>query len=86
MVYGKTPFADLQMLSKLQAIVNPHYEIVFPKTADEDAVDVMKQCLRRKPEERPPIIGNGGLLDEHRFLNHNQHHQRRVPLSVDRGG
>lgn len=69
MVYGKTPFADLHMIQKLQAIINPNYQIAFPANVDEDAIDAMKQCLRRKAEERPPIVGPGGLLTEHRFLN-----------------
>ena len=69
MVYGKTPFADLHLLQKLQAITNPKHKIRFGETADPDAVDAMRRCLRRDPEERLPIIGRGGLLNEHMFLN-----------------
>lgn len=70
MVYGRTPFADLHMIQKLQAIVNPSYNIVFPPgVEDEGAVDAMKACLRRNAAERPPIIGENGLLNEHCFLN-----------------
>jgi len=69
MCYSKTPFADLLMFPKLQAIVNPNHEIEFPDTIDEAAVDAMKLCLRRKPEERAPIVGDNGLLNKHRFLN-----------------
>ena len=69
MAYGKTPFASLHMIQKLQAIINPDHEISFPNTVDEAAIDAMKRCLRRKPEERPPIVGIGGLLNEHQFLN-----------------
>jgi serine/threonine-protein kinase TTK/MPS1 len=69
MCYSKTPFADLLMFPKLQAIVNPKHEIEFPNTIDEAAVDAMKLCLRRKPEERAPIVGENGLLNNHRFLN-----------------
>jgi hypothetical protein len=69
MAYGKTPFASLHMIQKLQAIINPDYEISFPCTVDEAAIDAMKRCLRRKPDERPPIVGKGGLLNEHQFLN-----------------
>lgn len=69
MVYGKTPFADLHMIQKLQAIVNPNHAIAFPDHVNGGAVDAMKQCLRRKPEDRPPIVGSKGLLNEHRFLN-----------------
>eukprot|EP00549_Striatella_unipunctata_P015260 CAMPEP_0118678962 /NCGR_PEP_ID=MMETSP0800-20121206/3516_1 /TAXON_ID=210618 ORGANISM="Striatella unipunctata, Strain CCMP2910" /NCGR_SAMPLE_ID=MMETSP0800 /ASSEMBLY_ACC=CAM_ASM_000638 /LENGTH=398 /DNA_ID=CAMNT_0006574889 /DNA_START=39 /DNA_END=1235 /DNA_ORIENTATION=+ len=69
MVFGRTPFAQLHMFQKLQAIVNPNYQIDFPSDADEAAVDTIKLCLRRKPEDRPPIVGANGLLNEHRFLN-----------------
>jgi hypothetical protein len=60
------------MIQKLQAIVNPAYKIEFPGGADEAAVDAIKLCLRRKPDDRPPIVGKGGLLNEHYFLNHNR--------------
>jgi serine/threonine-protein kinase TTK/MPS1 len=69
MVYGRTPFAELHMIQKLQAIVNPDYEINFPDDVDEAAIDAMKLCLHRNPQDRAPIVGNNGLLDEHRFLN-----------------
>lgn len=69
MVYGKTPFAELHMIQKLQAIVDPHHQIQFPWSIDKGAKDAIQQCLRRKPEERPPIVGAGGLLSEHKFLH-----------------
>lgn len=69
MVYGTTPFANLHMYNKLQAIVNPNYKIKFPEDVDDAALDVMKQCLQRDPKARPPIIGENGLLDKHPFLN-----------------
>jgi Protein kinase domain len=69
MVYGQTPFADLHMIPKLQAIVNPNYMIKFPENADEAAVDAIQQCLRRQAEDRPPIVGKHGLLNDHYFLN-----------------
>jgi len=68
MVYGKTPFADLHMIQKLQAIINPNHPISFPDTADPLAIDAMKQCLQRECEKRPPIVGRNGLLNEHAFL------------------
>jgi serine/threonine-protein kinase TTK/MPS1 len=68
MVYGKTPFAKLHFVQKLQAIINDDYQIDFPE-ADESSVDAMKLCLRRNPDERPPIMGKGGLLNEHYFLH-----------------
>lgn len=74
MVYGRTPFADLHMIQKLQAIINPKHNIVFPPDAeDEGAVDAMKLCLRRAADERPPIVGENGLLNEHCFL-----HSRKI--------
>ena len=70
MIYGKTPFADLSnIVQKLQAISNPKHQIAFPTTTDASAVDCMKQCLRYKADERPPIVGPNGLLNEHPFLN-----------------
>ncbi len=75
MVYGKTPFYKLHFIQKLQAIVNPNHKINFPEDDDADAaIDAMKLCLCRNPEERPPIVGNNGLLNEHWFL-----HSKRRP-------
>ena len=31
MVYGKTPFAHLGMVQKLQAIINPNMKIHYPE-------------------------------------------------------
>jgi hypothetical protein len=76
MVYGKTPFAELQTIPKLHAIINPAFEIHFPSGADEAAVDAMKLCLRRNPCDRPPIVGNNGLLTEHRFLHTSSRHSK----------
>ena len=77
MVYGQTPFSKLHFIQKLQAIVNPSHAIQFPYDEEADAaIDAMKQCLCRNPEERPPIIGKNGLLNEHWFL-----HSRRAPRS-----
>ena len=75
MVYGKTPFAKLHFIQKLQAIVNPGHTIQFPDDDEaEAAIDAMKLCLCRNPEERPPIIGKDGLLNRHWFL----HSKRRA--------
>jgi hypothetical protein len=76
MVYGRTPFAELHFIQKLQAIVNPNHEIQFPDNVDEAAIDAMKQCLRRKAEDRPPIMGTNGLLNEHYFLHSGRHARR----------
>jgi serine/threonine-protein kinase TTK/MPS1 len=69
MVHGKTPFATLHFIQKLQAIINPNHTIEYSEDADGGAIDAIKQCLRRNPEDRPPIVGEGGLLNEHRFLH-----------------
>lgn len=69
MVYGKTPFYELQMIQKLQAIINPNHSIKFPDDVEEAAIDAMRACLQRKPEDRLPIVGDGGLLNEHVFLH-----------------
>jgi serine/threonine-protein kinase TTK/MPS1 len=68
MIYGRTPFAELHMIPKLQAIVNPNYEIIYPPS-DEAAIDAIKRCLQREPSERAQILGRNGLLSEHPFLN-----------------
>lgn len=86
MVYGRTPFADLHIVQKLQAIVNPNHAIPFPDTADEAAIDAMQRCLRRKPEDRPPIVGPGGLLNEHRFLLSARPHETSHYRTADRTG
>jgi len=71
MVYGRTPFADLHFIQKLQAIVNPNYKIKFPTggSVESAAIDAMKGCLCRSPEDRLPIVGENGLLNKHSFLN-----------------
>lgn len=66
MVYGKTPFQDIQKtVMKLYAIADPHYPINFPDIEDTDVIDVLKRCLRRNPRERPTIPE----LLEHPFLS-----------------
>ena len=58
------------MFQKLQAIVSESHAINFPNTTDEAAIDAMKLCLRRKPEERASIAGDDdGLLTKHYFLH-----------------
>jgi len=69
MCYGRTPFAELHIIQKLQAIVNPNHKIKYPDTIDEAAIDAIQLCLRRTPESRAPIIGKNGLLNEHVFLH-----------------
>jgi serine/threonine-protein kinase TTK/MPS1 len=71
MLYGQTPFAQYHLIVKLQAIINENHQIPFPDAGGsaEGAIDAIKQCLRRRPEERPPIVGENGLLNEHWFLH-----------------
>ncbi len=71
MCYAKTPFADLPFMAKIKAIVNEGHEISFPGTIDTAAIDAMQLCLRFKPEDRAPIVGENGLLNAHRFLHSN---------------
>eukprot|EP00978_Attheya_sp_CCMP212_P022693 scaffold68122_cov49-Attheya_sp.AAC.3 len=71
MVYGRTPFAEFTLIPKLRAIVDENHEISFPGSADAAAIDAIKLCLRRNPDERAPIVGENGLLNEHWFLNSN---------------
>jgi serine/threonine-protein kinase TTK/MPS1 len=66
MVYGKTPFQDIQKtVMKLYAIADPHYPINFPESEDSEVVDVLKKCLKRNPRERPTIPA----LLSHPFLS-----------------
>lgn len=76
MVYGQTPFASLKnMIRKLRAIIDPQHEIPFPSEykVDSSAVDAIKQCLQRNPDNRPPIVSTQkhqiGLLNSHCFLH-----------------
>jgi serine/threonine-protein kinase TTK/MPS1 len=71
MLYGKTPFAKYHFIVKLQAIINEDHKISYPNAGDsaEGAIDAIQLCLRRNPEERPPIVGENGLLNEHWFLH-----------------
>jgi serine/threonine-protein kinase TTK/MPS1 len=68
-VYGRTPFAELSLIHKLQAICDPTHTLVFPPLdpPNTDLLDVMQACLQRDPLKRPTISGAGGLL-EHPFL------------------
>lgn len=69
MVYGKTPFAHLPLPRKVLAICNPNHRIDFPGDVEEGAIDAIQACLQRNPADRLPIVGSGGLLNEHTFLN-----------------
>ncbi|OHT13281.1 CAMK family protein kinase [Tritrichomonas foetus] len=68
LVYNQPPFPQNDLVSKIQAIVNPDYEIEFPFIEDRpdfpDLLDVMSSCLERDPKERPRIED---LLD-HKYI------------------
>jgi serine/threonine protein kinase len=65
MVYGKTPFQDLNLMQKLQSIVSPDYKIPFPAHHNSDVRDTLQRCLTRDPKARPTIA----QLLTHPFLN-----------------
>ena len=72
MVYGKTPFGDLHLYAKLQAITNPTHVIDFPPRgplATPDALACLAGCLAREPAHRPPIVDAARGLLSHAFLN-----------------
>ncbi|KAM6280702.1 dual specificity protein kinase TTK [Porphyrio hochstetteri] len=53
MTYGRTPFQHItNQINKLQAIIDPSYEIEFPDIAEKDLQDVLKHCLVRNPKQR----------------------------------
>lgn len=70
MIYGRTPFADLGLVHKLQAIVSDEVEISYPPVPKkyQAALDVVQLCLQRDPKLRPTITGEKGLL-QHIFLH-----------------
>ncbi|XP_041109198.1 dual specificity protein kinase Ttk-like [Polyodon spathula] len=56
MTYGKTPFQHItNQITKLQAIIDPSYEIEFPDIPEKDLRDVLMKCLVRNPKERVSI-------------------------------
>ena len=69
LVYGKTPFADLNLIQKLHCIVDENHRIAFPYDVHPDVADTIRQCLRRDPTTRPPIAGGPTSLLQHPFLN-----------------
>jgi serine/threonine protein kinase len=58
MVYGKTPFGDLHLYAKLQAITDARHAIATPANtplATPDALDCVRGCLEREPSQRLEI-------------------------------
>ena len=80
MVYGRTPFAELPLIQKLHAIVDPSYSVAFPPLDNADLLDVLKACLSRDPSQRLPIAGPAGLL-QHPFL---RPRARTVTVTVEK--
>ena len=72
MVYGRTPFAHLQFIQKMHAIIDENHQIQFPPIRNSYLLDVMKRCLDRNPKTR---ITMAELL-EHPFL-----HPEEISLS-----
>ncbi|KAL4145095.1 hypothetical protein PRNP1_012769 [Phytophthora ramorum] len=67
-VYSKPPFADVHsIIEKFRCIIDPAVPIPFPALKNKDLEDVIRSCLQRDHRRRPPITGEGGLL-EHPFL------------------
>ena len=52
MIYGRTPFADLPFIPKMNAICNPNHVINFPSCSNPTAVDAIRSCLDRNPRTR----------------------------------
>ncbi|OQR70904.1 dual specificity protein kinase TTK-like [Tropilaelaps mercedesae] len=53
LAFGEPPFAHIKnMNSKVLAIVDPKYDIPYPKKTDPDLLDVLKKCLVRQPKQR----------------------------------
>ncbi|KAJ3139368.1 hypothetical protein HK100_011773 [Physocladia obscura] len=55
LVYGHPPFSSLQMVQKLNAIVDPNYKISFQNVRDPALLQVMQSCLNRDPKARMTI-------------------------------
>lgn len=55
MVHGKTPFSHLNMIQKLQCIINPKHPIELPPVSNPFLADVIRNCLKRDPKKRMTI-------------------------------
>jgi len=54
LVYGKPPFDKYtDILSKIQAITNPHHSIDFPEISNRHLLNCIRSCLRYHPADRP---------------------------------
>ena len=55
---------------RISAILNPNHKIAFPDldpSFDHAVLSTIRRCLDRDPAKRPPISGEGGLLND-KFL------------------
>jgi serine/threonine protein kinase len=55
MAYGRTPFAHLNVIQKLQQIVDPRARIAYPECGHPQLVGVIAACLERDPAKRMTI-------------------------------
>lgn len=90
MAFGKTPFADLPLIPKLQAICDANHTIAYPTReelqhmeAPPGLVEVIESCLQRNASLRPSIRGPKGLLN-HEFLKpkHQTMGEPAIPRSL----
>ncbi|XP_023218737.1 dual specificity protein kinase TTK-like [Centruroides sculpturatus] len=79
LVYGQTPFQSFHnIISKFQAIINPHYEIKYPPLDDDALLNVLQSCLIRDPYKRPSIEE----LLQHPYLHSNHEELSDTPSSL----
>lgn len=59
MVYGRPPFAHLNLYKKLMHIPDPKYPIAYPSGVCQDPLllNVLHHCLQRDAAKRPTISG-----------------------------
>jgi serine/threonine protein kinase len=64
MAHGKTPFADMNVIQKLQHITDKRHKISFPPLRNTALSETIQHCLQRDPRCRPTISGGAGLLTD----------------------
>lgn len=74
MVYGRTPFADLPFIPKMNAICNPQYRVAYGSCSNPAAIDAMLKCLDRDPRTRITIevrvLGARMPLESQEWVRH----------------
>jgi serine/threonine-protein kinase TTK/MPS1 len=68
MVYGRTPFADLPFIPKMNAICNPNHLVAFGPCSNPHAIDVMRKCLDRDAATRITIQVRGSQGALHAWI------------------